>query len=267
MQDWVKEQNKIGQVVQTHLRKGRASRFESVNRRRKPAVFNVGDYMLVSRKRFKQLEVPKGASKDVMWYGPYLVTGVSSCGITVRCSRTLGGEVPVAFEFVKGFPFELVDDYGADTVDEGDTDMLNDDERAALADEQDIVANEQDIPFYNQTEMERIGAYHVEQILRGQYRQGWRFLTEWEGYGTSESTGEPVLAFVHDDAKLNHVFVDYCLAHAPRFDTPIRQAQQISSSLKKKSSAEEPNEETATDNQESGGVSTKKVSQQRGGKR
>ena len=105
VQDWVKEQNKIAQVVQAHLRKGRGSRFERVNRRRKPAVINVGDYVLVSRKRFKQLEVPKGATKDVMWYGPYLVTGVSSGSITARCSSTLGGEVPGAFESVQDFPF------------------------------------------------------------------------------------------------------------------------------------------------------------------
>ena len=115
--------------------------------------------------------------------------------------------------------------------------------------------------------MERIGAYHIKQILRGQYRQGWRFLTKLEGYGRSESTWEPVRAFVHDDGKLNHVFVVYCLAHGPRFDTVPRQARRISSTLKKKSSAEEPNEETAMDNKEPGEVSTKKVSQQRGGKR
>ena len=88
VQDWVKEQNKIAQVVWAHLRKGRASWFKRVNRRRKPAVCNVGDYVLVSRKRFKQLEVPKGATKDVMWYGPYLVTQVSSGGITAHCSPT-----------------------------------------------------------------------------------------------------------------------------------------------------------------------------------
>ena len=104
-------------------------------------------------------------------------------------------------------------------------------------------------------------------MLRGQYRQGWRFLTKWEGYGTSESTWEPVRAFVHDDGKLDHVFVDYCLAHALRFDTALRQARRISSTLKKKSSAEEPNEETAMYNKEPGEVNTKKVSQQRGGKR
>ena len=127
VQDWVREQKKIAQVVQAHLRRGRASRFERVNRRRTPAVFNVGDYELVRRRRFKQLEVRKGATKDVMWYGPYLVTGVSSSGITARCSPTLGGEVPVAFEFVKRFFFELVDDYGEDTIEHGDTDMLNDD--------------------------------------------------------------------------------------------------------------------------------------------
>ena len=91
VQDLVKEQNNIAQVVPAHLRKGRASRFERVNRRRKPAVFNVVDYVLVSR--FNQLEVPKGAAKDVMWYGPYLVTGISSRGISARCSPTLGGEV------------------------------------------------------------------------------------------------------------------------------------------------------------------------------
>ena len=267
MQDWVKEQNKVAQVVQAHLRKGRASRFERVNRRRNPAVFNVGDYVLVSRKRFRQLEVPKGTTKDVMWYGSYLVTGVSSGGITARCSPTFGGEVPVALEFVKCFPFELVDDYVEVTIEERDMDMLNANGRAALADEQDIVANDQDIPFYNQTEMERIAAYHVGQILRGQYRQGWRILMKWEGSGTSESTWEPVRAFVHDDGKINHVFVDYCLAHAPGFDAALRQAPRISSSLKKKSSEEKPNEDTATDNQEPGEVSTKKVSQQRGGKR
>ena len=267
VQDWLKEQNKIAQVVQAHLRKGRTSRFERSHRRRKPAVFNVGDYVPVSRKRFKQLEVPKGAAKDVMWYGPYLGVGVSSAGITVPCSPTLGGEVPVAFEFVKRFPFELVDDYDVDTIEEGDADMLNDDERAAPADEQDIVGNEQDIPCYNKMEMERIAAYHVEQILTGQYRQGSRFLTKWEGYGTSESTWEPVRAFVHDDGKLKHVFLDYCLAHAPRSDTALRQAWRISSNLKKKSITEEPNEDTATDNREQGEVSCKKISQQRGGKR
>ena len=98
-------------------------------------------------------------------------------------------------------------------MEEGATDMLNDDERAALADEQDIMANGQDIPFYNQTKMERNGAYHVEQILRGQYRQGCRFSTKWEGYGTRESTWEPVCALVHDDGKLNHVFVDIWHTH------------------------------------------------------
>ena len=64
---------------------------------------------------------------------------------------------------------------------------------------------------------------------------------------------------MHDDGKLNHVFVDYCLAHAPRFDTAPRQARQISSTLKKKSSAEEPNEETATDNKEPREVSSRTI--------
>ena len=61
--------------------------------------------------------------------------------------------------------------------------------------------------------------------------------------------------------------MDYCLAQAPRLDTALRQAQRISTTLKKKFSAEEPNEDTATDNKELEEVSSKKISQQRGGKR
>ena len=220
VQDWFKEQNKIAQVVQAQLRKGCASRFEGRDRRRKSAVFKVGACVLVSRKKSKQLEVPKGGSKEIMSHGAYLVDVVSSGGTTVRCSPELGREVSVAFQFVKLSPFELVDDYDEDTIQEGDTDMPKDDERAALADEQDIVANEQDIPFYNQTEMQRIGAYHFEQVLRGQHRQGWRFLTKWEGYGTLESKWEPLRAFAHHDGRLNHIVVDYCLAHAPRGGIP-----------------------------------------------
>ena len=64
--------------------------------------------------------------------------------------------------------------------------------------------------------------------------------TKREGYGKSESTWEPVHAIVHDDGNLNHVFVDYCLAHAPRFDTALRQARRISGTLKKKSTARNP---------------------------
>ena len=226
------------------------SPFKRSNRRRKPAAFNVGDYVLVSKKRFKILKVPKGGSKDNMRYGPYLVPGVSRGVITARCSPTLGGEVPVAFEFVKCFQFELVDDYDEDTIEEGDTDMLKDDERAALADKQDIVENDQDTPLYNQTEMQRIRACDVEQILRGQYRQGWRFLTKWQGYTASQSTWVPVRAFVHDDGRLNHIFVDYYLAHVPPFDTVLRQARQISSTLKTKFIVEKSHEDTITDNEE-----------------
>ena len=72
---------------------------------------------------------------------------------------------------------------------------------------------------------------------------------------------------MHDHGKLINVLVDYCLAHAPRFDTALRQARLIGSTLKKKSTAGEPNEDTATDNKEQQEASSKKVSQQRRGKR
>ena len=87
-----------------------------------------------------------------------------------------------------------MDDYGEDTIDEGDTDMLNHNERASLADEQDIVANEQDIPFYNQTEMDRIGAYHVEQILRGNIGKAGAFTRAGKAMAQARALGNQ---FVH----------------------------------------------------------------------
>ena len=40
-----------------------------------------------------------------------------------------------------------------------------------------------DLPDMNAEEMAKEGFYLVKSILRQRYRQGWRFLTLWEGFG------------------------------------------------------------------------------------
>ena len=45
--------------------------------------------------------------------------------------------------------------------------------------------------------------------LRHRYRQGWRFLTLWEGFGVEEATWVPFSAFVLPEGRLNSVLVDY----------------------------------------------------------
>ena len=55
---------------------------------------------------------------------------------------------------------------------------------------------EGELPDMNAKEMAKEGFYLVKSVLRHRYRQGWRFLTLWEG-------------FVLPDGRLNSVLVDY----------------------------------------------------------
>ena len=64
-------------------------------------------------------------------------------------------------------------------------------------------------PNMNAKEMAKEGFYLVETDIRHCYRQGWRFLTRWEGFGVGAATWEPFSAFVLPKGYLNSVLVDY----------------------------------------------------------
>ena len=49
----------------------------------------------------------------------------------------------------------------------------------------------------------------MKSVIRHRYRQGWRFLTLWVGFGVEEATSEPFSAFVPPVGRLNSVVVDY----------------------------------------------------------
>ena len=55
----------------------------------------------------------------------------------------------------------------------------------------------------NAEEMAKEGFYLVKSVLRHRYRQGWRFLTLWEGFGVEEAIWEPFSAFVLPEGRLN----------------------------------------------------------------
>ena len=42
-------------------------------------------------------------------------------------------------------------------------------------------------------------------VARHEYRQGWTFLTLWDGYGLSEVNWEPMSAFVQPDRGINPI--------------------------------------------------------------
>ena len=249
---WIQDHNAIAKAVQENLQRTREQRVRRANKGRKPARYAPGDYVLVSRHRFPSRPVPKGGAKDILWYGPYLVVGTTAGGVVARCSPTLGGEVPVAHEFLKRFPFELIDeDVGDGDLEDGEMDEK---EAAALEDKEDLVHTEDSIPYFNVKEMKKQGNYLVEKLLKADYRQGWRFLTLWKGYPVSDATWEPVKAFVHEDGKLNELFVEFWLRGSPKFDSALRAAKRISKRLKEQQ--EEEHSRNTSKNMEKEGVAT-----------
>ena len=61
----------------------------------------------------------------------------------------------------------------------------------------------------NAEEMAKGGFYLVKSVIRHRYRQGWHFLTFWEGFGVGEATLEPLSAFLLPEGRLNSVLVNY----------------------------------------------------------
>ena len=88
---------------------------------------------------------------------------------------------------------------------------LNDEEIAALdlrgaASPMEVEGELRDM---NAEEMAKEGFYVVTSVTRNCYRQGWRCVTLWEGFGDEEATWEPFSALVLPEGRLNSVLVDY----------------------------------------------------------
>ena len=122
----------------------------------------------------------------------------------VRCSPGLGGELLCAPKQLRHY--HSPDDLSWDESRLSDSEVERIDlENPASPEEADkleeMIANEMAVDGY----------YVVAGIARHEYKQGWNFLTLWDGYGLSAATWESMSAFIQPDGSINPISRTYLI--------------------------------------------------------
>ena len=196
---WVKEQQDTVDKAKAMLQRVRERQWNKKNKHRVPASYQEGDWVLVHHSRLPAW--PRSTSDT--YSGPYKILSVDGHHITVRCSPRLGGTLVCAAQQLKRYydPENLCGE-----------EWERSDEEIATLDLQGAASPmevEGELPDMNAEEMAEEGLYLMKSVIRHRYRQGWRFLTLWEGFGVEEATWEPFSAFVLPEGRLNSVLVDH----------------------------------------------------------
>ena len=215
--------------AQTLLQQNRYKRFQQRNKHRVPASYQVGDQVLIHRKRFPNRKKNKVTSPS-LYYGPYRVHRVGLGSVHCRVSPLLGGNIEVDFKQLKRYPPTIEEweeddligltDVQASIMDEG-TDIIQDAQASEVQPEQKAATSEPEadspIPEIS---------YTVESILSHKYRHTWRFLVHWRGESLEDSTWEPYSNFVLDDGSLNKDFKQYCVQN--QLQEALSKAEKLS---------------------------------------
>ena len=130
------------------------------------------------------------------YVGRYRIIRIDGSRIHVRCSPRLGGELLCAPKQLRHY--HSPDDVSWDEWRLSDKEVKKIDLQNTASPEEADKLNE-----ITAKEMAVKGYYVVAGIARQENKEGWKFLTLWEGYGVSEATWEPMSAFVHPDDGIN----------------------------------------------------------------
>ena len=169
------------------------------NRLRRPASFKVGDVVLVHHSRLPSW--PRNCLQNP-YFGPYRIIKIDGSRIHARCSPRLGGELLYA-------PKQLRQDHSCDDLSRDEW-RLSDSEVERI-DRENAASPERADELQEMTadEMAVDGYYMFAGIARHKYKQGWKFLTLWDGYGLSEATWEPMSAFIQPDGSTKPIICSY----------------------------------------------------------
>ena len=198
--NWAQEQQAKVDKAKAMLQRVGERQWNKENKHRVPAPYQEGDWVLVHHSRLPAW--PRSTRYDP-YFAPYKILSVDGHRTTVRCSPWLGGTAMCAAQHVKRY-YDPEDLCGEDRE-------LNDEEIAAL-DLQHAASPmevEGELPDMDAEETANEGFYLMKSILCHRYRQAWRFLTLWEGFGVNEATWGPFSAFVPPEGHQNSVLVDY----------------------------------------------------------
>ena len=197
--DWLEHKQSMANQAGTNLRHIRERELRRQNRMRQPASFKVGDLVLVHHSRLPSC--PRNCLQDpYFWH--YRIIMIDGPRIHFWCSPRLGGGLLCAPEQLRHY--HSPDDLSWDEWCLSDCELERIDvENAASPGQAD------ELEEMTLDEMAVEGYHVVAGIARHKYKQGWKFLTLWDGYGLSEANWEPMSAFIQRDWSINPIFCSY----------------------------------------------------------
>ena len=201
--DWLENRQDLANLARGNLKHVRARELTRRNRTRRPATLKVGDLVVVHHSRLPTW--PRNCLRDP-YFGPYRIIKIDGSSIHVRCSPCLGGELLWAPQQLRHYhsPDEL--SWDGWRLSGREVERMNV-ENASNPEEAD------ELEEMTADEMAVDGYYVVAGIARHEYKQCWKFLTLWDGYGLSEATWQPMSAFIQPDGSINPIFRSYLVGN------------------------------------------------------
>ena len=220
---WLTEQKRVADPCRSLLENKRSRENRTKNRKRKEAIYQIGDRGLIHHSGFKawlrnRLDGPN--------LGPFLVTDVAEGSVRIKTNPKYGGLAEVGYPQLKHYDLlENLYDWEEDqqesleaaAKDPAADPMDKDEELPAMEEDGLLWMPERDISpsrptvstptaiearpkrisasvpvTFTASEMKKQDYHFVGRILRHTYKRGWRFCTKRSGHSISDCAWEPV---------------------------------------------------------------------------